>query len=40
VPLPSSTTDGKVLISVIGGIIVVILGALVFVFRRRGPRTR
>jgi LPXTG-motif cell wall-anchored protein len=38
VPQPSPTTGGIALVMAIGGIIVVILGALVFVLRRRGSR--
>ncbi len=38
VPQPSPTTGGSALVMAIGGIIVVILGALVFALRRGGPR--
>lgn len=40
VPQPSPTTGGNTLVMAIGGIIVVILGALVFVLRRSGSRWR
>jgi len=36
VPQPSPTSGGSALVMAIGGIIVVILGALVFALRRRG----